>query len=147
MKSIYRTEDVAEIRGILAIDGMYESTSYDGSPELCAFIPEGVWMVLMQDDNQAGMINLLPLNNVTWMPHIFILKEYRGKGSEEWGTLVAQYMCLYFGAKKFLALSPYYSARKYAERMGMCCTGILRKSILKGGELMDQYILEMGEAK
>jgi RimJ/RimL family protein N-acetyltransferase len=41
----------------------------------------------------------------------------------------------------FLVMTPYESARRYAERMGFKLLGILPASMKKNGKLMDQYIL------
>ena len=147
MRKIYPIHNVAEIKHILSIDNMYDSISYDGSPELKDFVPSGVWFMLVDGSDIAGIINCIPLNNVLWSPHIFVLEQYRGKGSEEWGTQVADYMRKNYGAKKFLAFTPYVSAKKYAERIGFQYVTTLTSSIKKNGELLDQYLLELGETE
>ncbi len=145
MKCIRQTTDVGYILAT-EINGksIYENLAYDDSPSLQDYEITGIWFILYEDNKTAGFINLKELNNILWSPHIFIFEEYRRNGSEEWGKLVAQYMVKYFGAKKFLALTPYESAKKYAEKMGFKYVATLTSSIKKDGILMDQYILELG---
>ena len=50
-----------------------------------------------------------------------------------------------YAATKFLTFTPYLAAKKYAERVGFKCVTTLTNSILKGGRLLDQYVLELGE--
>lgn len=127
------------------LNDFYDEIVYDGSPEFKDYIPKGIWITLFQEKDVAGFINLEPLNNVTWIAHVMIYEKFRGKGSEEWGKQAAQYMIDVHGAKKFLAFTPYESAKRYAERMGFKQIAILDNSILKDGKLLSQYILELGE--
>ncbi len=145
--NIIQTTSVQVIKAILSIDNMYESVSYDGSPTLDEYEPDvkkNVWFVLTTQNNIAGLINVECLSYVLWMPHIYILEKYRGNGSEEWGKQAAQYMRDKYGAKKFLALTPYKAAKRYAERSGFEYVAMLTNSIRKNGLLLDQYMLEMG---
>lgn len=141
MKSI-KPSDQRDLQ--IFLEDFYSEIAYDGSPEFKDYVPKGVWFTLYEDDLIAGLINLEPLNNVTWIPHIMIYETCRGKGSEEWGNIVVRTMCTQFGAKKFLAFTPYEAAKKYAERMGFKQIGKLSNSILKNGKLLSQYMLELG---
>lgn len=143
MKSIEQTIDINLIKQVLSIDNMYDLISYDGSPSLKDFVPEGVWFLLLEESQIAGMITLKALNNVLWVPHIFIFEQFRKNGSEQWGTLVVDYMKKNYGAKCFIAITPYESAKKYAERMGFKYKTTLTQSIKKNNKLLDQYLLEL----
>lgn len=140
MKTIELLSSIQDIKFLLK--DVYNEIVYDHSPPLNEFNPEGVWFVLLEDLHSAGIINLINLNNVVWMPHIVIYKEYRGNGSEEWGKKVVKAMKKAYGVEKLLAFTPYESAKKYAEKVGFKQIAILTKSIQKNGELLDQYILE-----
>lgn len=131
------------IKELLSIDRMYDTLCYDNSPELKDFEPKGVWFLLLYKGHTAGFIKLDCMNNVLWSPHIFIFDQYRGNGSEEWGKQVAKFMKENCGAKKFLALTPYLSAKLYAEKVGFKQVAVLEESIQKNGKLMNQYVLEM----
>lgn len=134
------------IRAALSIDDSYEKIAYDNSPKLRDYHPDTenkLWFILLKDTMTAGIIMLEPVTNVTWIPHIIIYKQYRGPGSEEWGKQIAQYVRNNYGARKFLAFTPYESAKKYAERIGFKQVHVLTKSVRKNGELLDQYVLEM----
>ena len=143
-KSILPTVDLEQIKGILGRDNIYSTLVYDGSPSLQEYVPMGLWFQLLDGDMIAGLINLIPLNNVLWQPHIFIFEQYRGNKSEQWGKLVVNFMKENCEAKKFIAFTPYVDARRYAERVGFKCTGILNDSIQKNGMLLNQYMLELG---
>lgn len=138
MKSILSISDISHIKDVLSHDNIYDTIAYDDSPSLQDYAPRGIWFELLQEDTIAGMINLEPLNNVLWQPHIFIFEEYRGNGSTEWGQLVIEHC----GVQKFIAFTPYEQARKYAEKIGFKYIATLEKSIKKNGVLLDQYILE-----
>lgn len=114
---------------------------FDDSPSIKEFVPEGLWFILHEDEETAGFIHLNPLTNATWMCHVYIFELHRKKGSEEWGKQVAQFM----KGNKLLALTPYESAKKYAERIGFKYITTLTKSIKKNNVLLDQYLLELGE--
>lgn len=104
--------------------------------------PTGVCFLLKHNGNDAGAIKMDMINHVLWSPHIHILKAYRGKESVQWGLQVERFMRKRCGAEKFLALTPYKSAKKYAENMGFKLLTTLKNSIRKNNELLDQYILE-----
>lgn len=146
MKLIQRTTDTTLIKSILAQDSMYDGLVYDGSPSLQEFVPnviDNVWFVLLEDRELAGLITLEYLNYVLWTPHIFIFEKHRGGNSPKWAYLVAHYMREQCGAKKFLALTPYKAAKKYAEKVGFKYITTLSQSIKKNNVLLNQYMLEM----
>ena len=145
--TILEAKNPQVIKTLLAIDDMYDVLAYDGSPPLSEYTPEGIWFILLRNGYTAGFITLDPLNNVTWVAHVAILEKYRGKESEEWGKLVAQRMTQKYGAKKFLAITPYDAAKRYAERVGFKQIAVLNNSIRKNGVLLHQYLLELGEQK
>jgi RimJ/RimL family protein N-acetyltransferase len=142
MMSILCTTDVRTIKEIIKDD--YDMVIFDGCPSFEDFEPDvenSLWFILYQDSDTAGLIKLENLNLTTWIPHIVIKKEFRGEGSEHWGQLVVKYMKERIKDINFLVMTPYETAKKYAERMGFNLIGIMPKSVKKNGELMDQYIL------
>lgn len=142
MMTIECTSDVRTIKSIIKED--YDLVIYDGCPSFEDFQPDTdncLWFILKQDSYTAGLIKLESLNLITWIPHIVIKKEYRGAGSEQWGLLVVKYMKERIKDVNFLVMTPYETAKKYAERMGFKLIGVMPKSMKKNGELMDQYIL------
>ena len=146
MHSILQIKSRHLIKCMLTIDNTYEGLVYDGSPPLEEYIPDvqnSVWFILLKDGCTSGLVKLDYLNFILWVPHIFIYKEYRGQDSEIWGKMVAQEMREKYGAKKFLALTPYKSAKEFAERVGFSYVTTLHNSIKKDGKLLDQYMLEM----
>jgi RimJ/RimL family protein N-acetyltransferase len=141
-RHIELTSDLINIKSILKED--YDLVTYDGCPDFQDFVPDtdnSIWFILKQDSYTTGLIKLESLNLITWIPHIIIKKEYRGAGSEQWGRLVAKYMKDRLKDVNFLIMTPYETARRYAERMGFKLIGILPKSMKKNGKLMDQYML------
>lgn len=144
MKSIKLSNNIEGLKKVL--EKCYAEFVYDGSPSFEVFVPdvkEQMWFILKDDENPAGIITLQYINNVLWIPHVFIFPEYRKNNSEEWGKQVAEFMRTKCGTKRFLILTPYLAAKKYAERVGFTYIHTLPKSIMKNGELLDQYMLEM----
>lgn len=120
----------------------YITLSYDGSGSYTNWKPDGIWFILYQDGKQAGWINLVQNGNVMWQAHINIDEPYRKNNSEIWAIKVANFMSQELGARTILAITPYESAKKYAERAGFKYIATLKKSIRKNGELLDQFMLE-----
>lgn len=143
MKNIQLLTNNHIIKAILDTDNLYDQLVYDGSPNLIDYEPSGVWMVLLEGTDTAGFIHFNPMNNVMWDCHIAIFERYRGQNSEEWGQLAATWMKENLGAHKFLAITPYLSAMRYAERVGFVYKALLKNSIMKNGQLLDQYLLEL----
>lgn len=147
MRYIECTTDVRTIKDTIKDD--YNTVIFDGCPSFEDFEPDlenSLWFILKQDSYTSGLIKLESLNFTTWIPHIVIKQEYRGKGSEQWGLLVVKYMKERIKDINFLVMTPYESAKKYAERMGFKLIGILPNSVKKDGELMNQYILSGEQA-
>lgn len=143
MRRIIEITDPYFIKTVLNINDTYSQIAYDNSPTLEHFKPAGVWILLIDGDDIAGFVNFLPMNNIMWSPHICIFELYRGNGSEEWGKQAIEYMKEKYNAKKFLALTPYLIAKKYAERVGFDFLMRLKNSIKKNNQILDQYVLEM----
>src|SRR3990167_5972729 len=140
---IHYTNSEDEIKSV--IYSFYNDLVYDDSPSLEDLVVDNsVWLILLDDQEAvAGVITFEYINNVLWMPHVFIYEQYRGKNSDQWGKLAVEFMRKNFNAQKFLALTPYLSALRYAERVGFKCIATLSKSVKKNGVLLDQYVLEM----
>lgn len=146
MYSIVQTTNPLLIKELLTIDNTYDSLVYDGSPSIMDYnvdTSKNLWFILLKDGYTSGLITLEYLNYVLWVPHVFIYNKFRGEGSEQWGKLVAEEMRTKYGAKKFLALTPYIQAKKYAEKIGFKYIHTLESSVQKNGKLMNQYMLEM----
>lgn len=142
MMTIEFTSDVRTIKEVLK--DYYDLVIFDGCPSFEDFQPDtesALWFILKHNSETAGLIKLDNLNLTTWIPHIIIREKYRGNGSEKWGQLVMKYMQERLHDVQFLVMTPYESARRYAERMGFNLIGVMPKSIKKNGELMNQYIL------
>ena len=139
------TIDKTIIKSIIKKD--YDKVIFDGCPSYEDFKPDlnnSLWFILYKNQDVAGLIKLENLNLTTWIPHVVIKEGYRGKGSEQWGQLVVQYMKERIKDVNFLVMTPYENAKNYAERVGFNLIGVMPKSIKQNGELMDQYILSGG---
>ncbi len=145
MKSVLPCNDIELIKNILGQDNIYESLAYDGSPPLAQFNPQGIWVLLLEEEAIAGLINLEPINNIMWNSHVYIYPTFRGNSSEKWGQLTAQYMRKNIKNIKIVGFTPYIEAKKWAEKMGFKCIAVLNNSIKKNGKLLNQWLLELGE--
>lgn len=146
MKTICESRDLNLIKAILSVPGVYDNLVYDGSPSLPNFVPDfrsSVWFILYDNSEITGLIKVDKLNSTLCYPHIFIFEKHRGPESVEWGKQVVKYMKEQYSATKAIALTPYNTAKRYAEKIGFQYIKVISKSLKKHGKLLDQYLLEM----
>lgn len=101
------------------------------------------FLPVFDDGRKMGFFYFVPWNNVCWEVHSAIIPEFRGKKAIAASKLMAQW---------FFANMPYASkivthvpvdnqkAYAYAVRTGFTKEGMNRKSILRDGNLVDQYL-------
>lgn len=145
MKLIVETKDAYLIKAILNADNLWDSFSYDGV-SFASWVPDlsSIWLIMYEDHNIAGLFKGDRLGNRMLSVHVAILADYRGKDSKDWGKVAAKYVKDHHDITSLIALTPYDGAKKYAERAGFKFVKKLNNSILKNGELLDQYMLEWG---
>lgn len=148
MKTIRPITDYLSIVSLLAKDDLYQSIVDDGSVPLLQYSPDSMsgkerWFMLLEGTEPAGFIRMDYFNHTTLACHIGIFKEFRGKGSEEWGTQAIEYARKYLGAKKFITWSPYTAGVKYATRVGFKEVFTMDNAISIGGAMRKLTFMEM----
>ena len=105
------------------------------------------WL-LMSDDEVIGLYNFHAHNSVTVEIHAQVLPDHRKEYSQETGLAALRWIYDYEfdGGKvyqKVIAQIPviYENVKRFTCGFGFKVEGINRKSYLKGGVIVDQYLL------
>ena len=113
-------------------------------PPQTPFNEEQCYMMVMKDDAAIGVWNLYPINTVTLNIHCNILKEFREYGKEASVLILSWFItdC----PKQYHKLNAeipmiYPEVYHHTKNFGFKDEGINRKSIMKNGELVDQWRL------
>ena len=151
MITLRRSEDQQEIEGIIkdaelfsriAEDG-HEADSYNVSMDNC-------YMLILKDEDVIGVWWLYPANASTLNIHCNILKEHREHGKEA-GRLILKWFVEECPEQyqKLNAEIPmiYPEVYHYTKNQGLIDEGINRLSIMKNGELVDQWRLGITRAE
>ena len=137
-------ESRADAEAILRHPDIYKTICDDDSPDvedLC--VPEG-WLCVVAyiDETPAGCFVLHEINGVTMQCHVQVLPEYRHM-SAEIGQAVIQWAKDNTDAKKLIAWVPFdcENVKNFAVKMGFKVEGVSKGSIMKGGELLSQWLV------
>ena len=155
MITLKQAETADEVGLILKDPELFDRIAEDGHLTAGYEIPfdgHQCYMMIMKDDSAIGVWNLYPLNTASLNIHCNILKEYRQHGKEA-GRLIVEWFVNDCPAQyqKLNAEIPviYPEVYHFTKGFGFSDEGTNRKSIIKDGELVDQYRLGLtrSEAK
>ena len=141
--------DNETIKGIYADKSVWPFVTDDGALDIQAINftdalnNQGVYFIIVEDNNKpVGIFLFNPWNTVCYEMHSAVLPEYRGQGSMEAARLAGMWMFSNTLCQKLVTQIPVtnYAAHALAKVGGMVQEGINRKSFLKNGNLIDQYI-------
>lgn len=142
-------EDAAFIRGLYSDPEIFDAVSDDYSPkpseiDYAAFLESPLLYALipMLDGQGVGCLVFIPWNGVTYELHTIILPAFRGKTAVDAAKAAGQWMFDHTRCMKVVTHVPMGNlpAITLAIRCGMKQEGINRRSYLKNGKLIDQYI-------
>lgn len=93
---------------------------------------------------RVGVVAFIPLNQVTWNPHIAILPQHRGKGTEAM-KLGLEWMFHNTPCQKITAFPPVTNGAmvRVFEKCGMKQEGYSPRSYLQHGQLVDRFMFGM----
>jgi len=141
--------DNETIKAIYADESIWPSVTDDGALDIQAINftdalnNQGLYFIIIEDNNKpVGIFLFNPWNMACYEMHSAVLPEYRGEGSIEAARLAGMWMFSNTLCQKLITQIPVtnYAARALAKVGGMVQEGINRKSFLKSGKLIDQYI-------
>jgi RimJ/RimL family protein N-acetyltransferase len=142
-------KDNETIKGIYADKSIWPFVTDDGALDIQtinftdALNNQGVYFIIVEDNNKpVGVFLFNPWNTVTYEMHSAVLPEYRGAGSREAAYLAGMWMFKNTPCQKIVTQIPQINvlARALAKKCGMTLEGNNKKSFLKNGKLIDQYI-------
>lgn len=152
--SLAIADDMRLVASILAHEGVRESVWDDGGPQPLPVHPSIHYLVASKDVWDEGVLNnrpigvvaFMPVNSVTCNPHIAILPEFRGTGTDVM-DLAIDWMFDNTECKKLVAHPPEYNAAmiRVFEKCGFNREGYSPGSILKDGVMHGRIL--MGRAK
>jgi RimJ/RimL family protein N-acetyltransferase len=140
-----RTYDTEVIEGLMRIPEIWATVAEDGQdPDKFKADCEGeCWLLMMNGDEFIGAYNLHSHNSVTTEIHAHVLPAHRKQFSYSTGIAALQWVIDYTDYQKVIAIIPtiYKNVKRFTCSFGFQEEGINRKSYLKNGEIVDQYIL------
>ena len=145
MITLKRAETVEEVDAILRDPELFDRIAEDGSEDYeTPFDGHQCYMIIMSGEKAIVLWNLYPANMVTLNIHCNLLKPYRKYGRES-SLLILEWF-LADCPKQYEKLNAevpfiYPEVYHHTKNHGFIDEGVNRKSIMKGGELVDQWRL------
>jgi len=140
-----KAQEAAEVEKILSDPELLERIAEDGCPELSIpFDGQQCYMMIYSENKPIGVWCLYPVNGSTLNIHCNILSKHRKHGKKA-GALIVNWF--YRDAPdqyvKLNAEIPiiYPDVYAFTKRFGFKDEGVNRKSISKGGQIIDQWRL------
>jgi hypothetical protein len=144
---VSRTSDPQLVAAILTDPDVWAEGSDDGtgSPEdfVPAFHDSVYYLVPWLGDEPMGIFIVTPSNSITFEWHTGILKEYRGKHAIAGCRMACDWMAENTTARKLITWVEVEARHVYlyAKACGFGVEGLSHGSLLKGGQLRDQYLM------
>jgi len=94
------------------------------------------------EDQVIGVVAFIPVNGITWNPHIAVLPEHRGRGTEVMAAAM-QWMLVNTTCRKLVAYPPAFNMRmiRVFEKCGFSVEGLSRRSFPWHGEIHDRILM------
>ena len=147
---VERTENIGLVNSMLALEGIRETVWDDSGPAPLPLHPGIYYLIASMDVWDEGAVNecaigcmaFMPVNAVTWNPHIAILPKYRGKGTQAMKSGIV-WMFEHTPCKKLVAYPPEYNKPmvRVFEKCGFDHEGFSPDSILKNGLLHGRNLM------
>ena len=137
-----RLTDIDTIKTVMTDEEMWERISEDGQDrnDFEALIDDSFhWIGLYCGDILFGISLIHPHNTSTGVAHINILKPYRRDHGLQGGLMSLQYATGLEYHKYIAEVADVYpEVVGFIKKLGFIQEGLNRKSIMKGGKLVDQ---------
>jgi RimJ/RimL family protein N-acetyltransferase len=150
---VERTYDAALLKSVALHPGVRDLIS-DRGEEPAIVLHESIYWLLpryedggqFQDGSAIGFVAFMPVNSITWNPHIAILPEHRGRGvGTEAMSLAIGWMFAHTACKKIVAYPPVTNLAmvRVFEKCGLRHEGVCRRSFLYHGQIYDRLAMGM----
>lgn len=142
----YRIYDAALVKRIMTLPEIWETIAEDGQdPDKYDCDVDGeCWLLMVDGDDVVGLYNIHGINSIQCQIHAHVLPEHRKKHSYETGVLALKWLHENEPSyQKLIAFVPviYENVKKFTCQFGFQVEGLNRKSYLKNGKVVDQYLL------
>lgn len=140
-----RTTDRSAIRGILENEQV-RPFIFDGTGDIPVPVSEEIFHLLAREDAVIGIVSFVPLAPGAWNPHIAVLPEYRGNGTEIMRRGVA-WMFENTDCRKMVAFPPVHNMAmvRVFEKCGFEREGMSTKSYFWRGEMRDRLMMGLNK--
>lgn len=140
-----RTFDTEIVEGFMRLPEIWGTVAEDGQKkdEFKADCSGECWLLMMSGTEFIGAYNLHSHNRITVEIHAHVLPIHRKKHSYDTGIAALSWIIENTKYKKVVASIPviYKNVKRFTCSFGFKEEGINRKSYLKCGEVVDQYLL------
>jgi RimJ/RimL family protein N-acetyltransferase len=142
---VARCYDVDVIKYVLTEKDIYERIREDGWPDSSFYQPDivnCVYIIGIVGSEPMGIATVCPINNVSCECHFSVLPGFRKVYAHEFAKKAIEWT-FEAGFHKIVAQIPfiYPKVKNFCVKTGFQVEGINRKSILKNGEIHDQWYL------
>jgi RimJ/RimL family protein N-acetyltransferase len=151
MIEIRRTEDLDLVRRIMTHPKVWPHISDDGSGSRDLFqpviAPALLYLEALDEDGPGGVWLYHPHNSICWEVHTCCLPDWWGPRALSAARLTLRWVVERTECRKVITHVPVTNrtALRFAQRVGMVDEGLNRASFLKGGQVVDQYVLGITE--
>ncbi len=139
-----RTYDERLVEEFIRSPDIWATVAEDGQePEdFKADVDSECWLAIFAGDDFIGLFNLHATNTVTTAIHAHVLPEFRRKYSVKAGRVALKWVIDNSDYQKIIAEIPviYPNVKRFAQAFSFVMEGCNRKSYLKNGDIIDQWI-------
>jgi len=136
--NIFRTTDVARIKGVLCDEWIFDRISEDGVAVDNYSVDINDAIIYLTDNDLTGLFIIHPVNGITQECHTQVLNREK---AFEFTKSCIDWVWENTGTMKLVAQIPeiYPDVCRFAEKQGFEREGVNKMSYLKNGEIHSQY--------
>ena len=142
---VERCYDVEVIKALATEPDVYERIREDGWPSSDHYRPDlynCIYVVGYVNSDPIGMGIACPINNVTCEGHFAVLPKYREQYASELFSKTIEWIFSKEFSKVVVQIPFLYpDVKRFVEKHGFELEGVNRKSVMKNGEIHDQWYL------
>lgn len=147
---VYRTNDLDYVRSVLTHPKIWRHIVDDGNGLPDEFnVPDSdsIYWLVPNDGSDLGVFMVHPVNNFMFEVHTALLPEAYGDKAKIAAKKLIEWVFENTQCLKLITHVPEYNrlAYKFALNAGMKEEGLITKSFMRNGKLIDQYVLGIGK--